>query len=529
MRYDAIIVGSGMAGLTAGAYLCKNAHNVLIIEKSEKTGGLVTSFERDGFTFDAGIRAFENSGIIFPMLRQLGITVDFIKNPVSLGIERDFIYLKTKESIKDYLELLLKNFPSQAKQIEKIINEIKKVMNYMDVLYGIDNPLFMDLKHDRDYLTKTLLPWMIKYAKNIRKIEMLNMPIKEYLLNFTQNMQLIDTITQHFFADTPAFFALSYFGLYLDYSYPKGGTQTLASKMTSFIRQNSGKILLKTEISQIDSERKKLFSSDSQEFEYNQLIWAADLKNFYRNLNKNSLKNLISNKKSEKTYNEIMNADASESVLTLYLAVDLPKEVFESVFGAHCFYTPQKTGLSHIASLKNSISNTEDLSGYLSKYLELTTYEISCPAIRDNSLAPQGKTGLIISTLLDYDLAKLAEQKGWYEEFKALCKDRIIDVLDKSILKGLKSKVIFGVISSPLTLEKITSNTRGAITGWAFKNNPIPSETRMQSIKRSIFTPLKDIYQAGQWTFSPSGLPISILTGKLAADKVHKKLHKFQR
>jgi hypothetical protein len=51
----------------------------------------------------------------------------------------------------------------------------------------------------------------------------------------------------------------------------------------------------------------------------------------------------------------------------------------------------------------------------------------------------------------------------------------------------------------------------------------------MQSIKRSIFTPLKDIYQAGQWTFSPSGLPISILTGKLAADKVHKKLHKFQR
>lgn len=108
MRYDAIIVGSGMAGLTAGAYLCKNGHNVLIIEKSEKTGGLVTSFERDGFTFDAGIRAFENSGIILPMLRQLGINIDFIKNPVSLGIEKDFIYLKTTESIKDYHELLLK-------------------------------------------------------------------------------------------------------------------------------------------------------------------------------------------------------------------------------------------------------------------------------------------------------------------------------------------------------------------------------------------------------------------------------------
>ena len=529
MYYDVIIIGSGMAGLTAGAYLCKNGHNVLIIEKSEKTGGLVTSFERDGFTFDAGIRAFENSGIILPMLRQLGINIDFIKNPVSLGIEKDFIYLKTTESIKDYHELLLKNFPSQTKQIDRIINEIKKVIGYMDVLYGIDNPLFMDLKHDRNYLTKTLLPWIIKYYKNIRKIEMLNMPINEYLLNFTQDMHLIDTITQHFFADTPAFFALSYFGLYLDYSYTKGGTQTLASSLTSFILENSGKILLKTEISKIDSEGKKLFSTDSQMFEYDQLIWAADLKKFYGNLEKNSLKRINSNKKSEQTYNAIINADTSESVLTLYLAVDQPKELFENAFGAHCFYTPQKIGLSSIASFKKSINSVENLAGYIYKYLDLTTYEISCPVIRDKSLAPQGKTGLIISTLFDYDLAKLAEQKDWYEEFKVLCKDKIIDVLDKTILEGLKSKVIFGVISSPLTLEKSTFNTRGSITGWAFKNNPIPAQNKMRNIKKSIYTPFEDIYQAGQWTFSPSGLPISILTGKLAADKVHKKLHKLQR
>ena len=31
-------------------------------------------------------------------------------------------------------------------------------------------------------------------------------------------------------------------------------------------------------------------------------------------------------------------------------------------------------------------------------------------------------------------------------------------------------------------------------------------------------------YQAGQWTYSPSGLPIAILTGKLAADQVTKEL-----
>ena len=35
-----------------------------------------------------------------------------------------------------------------------------------------------------------------------------------------------------------------------------------------------------------------------------------------------------------------------------------------------------------------------------------------------------------------------------------------------------------------------------------------------------------DIVQAGQWTYSPSGLPISILTGKLAADRVMKEIKK---
>lgn len=43
------------------------------MEKEVQTGGLVGSFNYKGFHFDSGIHAFENSGIIFPMLDQLGI------------------------------------------------------------------------------------------------------------------------------------------------------------------------------------------------------------------------------------------------------------------------------------------------------------------------------------------------------------------------------------------------------------------------------------------------------------------------
>jgi len=80
-----------------------------------------------------------------------------------------------------------------------------------------------------------------------------------------------------------------------------------------------------------------------------------------------------------------------------------------------------------------------------------------------------------------------------------------------------------------LTLSRLTGNADGAITGWAFTNSSIPAVHSMPKIARSIRTPIPDVYQAGQWTFSPSGLPISILTGKLAADRVVKDLKKKTR
>ena len=50
-----------------------------------------------------------------------------------------------------------------------------------------------------------------------------------------------------------------------------------------------------------------------------------------------------------------------------------------------------------------------------------------------------------------------------------------------------------------------------------------------RKIAETIETPFPHIHQAGQWTFSPAGLPVSILTGKLAADGVIKMLEKQSR
>ena len=125
-NYDVIVVGGGLAGLTSAAYLCRYGYSTLLCEKRQKTGGLVETFRHKGFAFDTGIRAFENSGILFPMLKNLGIDIEFIRNQVTIGIENQSMALKSKDSLDNYMNMLTSIFPDNASDIDNIKEEIRK-------------------------------------------------------------------------------------------------------------------------------------------------------------------------------------------------------------------------------------------------------------------------------------------------------------------------------------------------------------------------------------------------------------------
>lgn len=56
-KYDYIITGAGMGGLSTGNFLTKYGKTVLILEKHDKVGGLCTSFQRMNTQFDCGIES----------------------------------------------------------------------------------------------------------------------------------------------------------------------------------------------------------------------------------------------------------------------------------------------------------------------------------------------------------------------------------------------------------------------------------------------------------------------------------------
>ena len=536
MKYDAVVVGGGIAGLTASAYLARAGKSVILFERQSKVGGLVQTFDRNGIYFDGGLRSIENSGIVFPMLKQLGIDIEFTKSDISIGIAESVLKLQGKESVTEYEDFLKAQYPDNTKDVSAIIGEIKKIMGYMDVLYGIDNPAFLNMTEDREYLMKVIMPWMFKFIFTIRKIKKINEPVEDYLKRFTSNQSLIDIIAQHFFQKTPTSFALSYFSLYLDYHYPKGGTATLIKKLENYIIEHGGVIKTGATIQHLQPEEKYVLDAEGNRTDYTNLIWAGDLKLLYNiipidQLNDGKLVSKIVTKRSQ-----LKDLKGGDSVYTVYLSVNESKEYFSKICTGHFFYTPDKRGLSIVNkgdieaflnadnAEKDNVELKNSVKKYLKDYFRLNTFEIAIPVLRDADLAPEGQAGLVVSLLYDYSLAKKIDEFGWTTEIKEFLEQLTIQVLDESIFPGLQSKVLACFSSSPLTIEKLTGNTEGGITGWAFTNPFMPAVSSMLGIAKSVETPLPSIFQAGQWTYSPAGLPISILTGKLASDNVLKKL-----
>ncbi|MFX1272634.1 MAG: FAD-dependent oxidoreductase, partial [Promethearchaeota archaeon] len=148
-------------------------------------------------------------------------------------------------------------------------------------------------------------------------------------------------------------------------------------------------------------------------------------------------------------------------------------------------------------------------------------YEISIPALRNAALTPEGKTGLIISMLFEYDLIKKVRDANWYDEFRVEVETRMLDTLSNSIYPGLKDKVLFQSSATPLSIEKIAGTSEGAVVGWSYLS-PVPVVDSLRKMSSSVKTPIPNVYQAGQWAYSPAGIPTAILTGWHAAQNVMK-------
>lgn len=517
-----IVVGGGIAGLTAALSLAHKGKDVLLIEKNEGCGGLMNSFMRNGFRFEGGARALVNAGLVKPLIKEFGLDIEVLPNPITLGIEDRMLRIDGEQSLDAYAGLLKDLYPGSEDEVDRVIQANRDIIEDMKVLYGVDNPLFAAKKKNPIALVPAVIAWTLKFFRTMYRITRMDTPFEAYLDAISSNQSLKDIIGQHFFRKTPVFFALSYFALYNDYIYPKGGVGALIQTLVEAIRRRGGQVLTNTEIVGIDASGKVVTDSHGASYHYDKMIWAGDLKGLYSM----TVDATIAGKGREAfalSRKAILGHRGAESVFSVFLAADLAPGAFGKIASGHVFYTPDRSGLGsiHTAELRELLgrwdtATKDEVRAWLRRFCRYNTFEISIPALRDPDAAPSGKTGIIISALFDYDLTQKVRAAGWYDEFKQDVEKEFIDTISSSIYPGLKEKVLFSFSASPSSIYDRVRSSEGSIVGWSFEGK-IPVVTSMFRMADSVKTALPDVYAAGKWVYSPAGGPTAIMTGRIAA------------
>jgi len=519
---EVIIVGGGIAGLTAALSLAHNGKDVLLLEKNDYCGGLMTSFVRNGFRFEGGARALVNAGLVRPLMKEFGLDIEMLPNPITLGVEDTLLAVNGDHSLLNYAGLLKALYPGSEDDVDRIIQAMRDIIDDMNVLYGVDSPLFTRKKKNILTLMPSVIAWAVKFFRTMYRISRMDTPFEEYLDTISTNQSLKDIIGQHFFRKTPVFFALSYFALFNDYIYPKGGVGAFIETLVEAIRKRGGEIRVNTQVVAVDPHAKVITDTTGTEYQYDRMIWAADLKTLYTISTDSGLGDkgravFVKNKE------RILAHKGAESVFSVFLAVDIPPAAFGKIAGGHVFYTPDRQGLGtiHTAELKELLERwdtvqREELYAWLHRFCRYNTFEISIPALRDPDAAPAGKTGVIVSTLFDYELTRKIRSSGNYDEFKRRVEAEFIEVIAASIYPDLKGRIMFSFSTSPVSIYDRVGSSEGSIVGWSFESD-IPVVTDMFRMADSVRTALPDVYAAGKWVYSPAGGPTAIMTARIAA------------
>ncbi len=135
-KYDSIVVGSGISGLTLALLLALNGRKILLLEKAPRIGGSLIRFYKSGVSFDTGFHftgGFSAGGILVDMLHVLGIRERikpvFLSKPGSalFVFEQDGVVYDMPSGTENFRAALHNYFPAETAAIDAYFARVNKV------------------------------------------------------------------------------------------------------------------------------------------------------------------------------------------------------------------------------------------------------------------------------------------------------------------------------------------------------------------------------------------------------------------
>ena len=475
MKYDVIIIGGGLGGLTAGAKLSREGKKVLLIEQHSQPGGCATTFCRGDFTLEVGLHEMDGPG---PRDMKTRIFNDLdVFNHVEFKRIPEFYRF-----INDRIEVTMPHDP--------VVAAGRLAELFPEETAGI-----------KAYFGQLSAP-VKKPSENGTSDTSLGEFLDSIITN--DDLKLILLGNFGYFHDDPYSLSLAYYtiaqGSYYSCgaSYIKGGSQRLSDHLAEFIKEHGGEVLLNHTVTTIRTNNGRADSVTYHRKGKSEIAEAFADEIIANNALPN-LPEMIAGPEGAELKNEFSGLTAGASLLTLYLGFKMPPAELGNIYYSTCVFD-------------GSVRTQEDLfRNGRDDYSRRSFIFVDYSQI-DSGLATGGKSVGSICCIDYLDGWSGLERKD-YAARKEHVASVFIERLDK-IIPGIKDTIEYYEVGTPATVKRYTLNPGGAVYGFA-----------QTPIKRPA-DPLKSIenlHIASAWGKTGGGFSGAIYGGYLCAISILRK------
>ncbi|MGD0583849.1 MAG: NAD(P)/FAD-dependent oxidoreductase [Bacteroidales bacterium] len=479
MTRKIVIIGGGVAGLSAGIYARLNGFNAEIVEMHSITGGQCTAWDRKGYRFDYCLHWLVGTkeGPFNDIWKETGALNDDVKiidHEVHTKIfdpdGKEFIIYTNLDRWEKYLFSIA---PEDTVKIKKMCDDMRKSAFLQPYL---DPPGLRKISHTISSMFG-MIPIMFLFMKYGHKT------CNEYFKELGFTNESLKYFLRNMYG-TRDFSALAFIMMFAWFSqknagYLIGGSLPLAQRMTEKFLNLGGVLTARRKVSKIlveDDTAKGVILSDGTEIRADYVISAAD--------GHSTIFDMLEGKYLNR---KITNAYENWELFTPLVQVSfgLRKKIGSD--------SPVETWMNKDLS----IGTTKTENGY-----SIMNYGF------DPTMAPEGKSVIVIrfeSEWAQWD----GISKDDYEKEKDLIEKDARILLEKRY-PGISEYIEVCDVATPITDVHYTGVWKGSYEGF------LPSSKNLMDNLNPTIKGLKKFYMAGQWLFPGGGLPPAGQSGKWA-------------